>query len=120
MSAKNPMNEWTIFHNPRCITSRNALALLRSKGVEPQVVDYLKHPPGERELKRVIKLLGIPASGLLRRRERLFKDLKLEGAGDGKAVAAMLEHPVLIERPVVIRSGRAVLARPPEKLLELL
>jgi arsenate reductase len=113
------MAGWTIYHNPRCATSRKALALLRERGIEPRIVEYLKTPPGAAELKRLVKMLGIPAAGLLRRREPEYKRLKLEGADDARAIAAMAEHPILIERPVVIKGQRAVLARPPARLLEL-
>lgn len=84
------------------------------------MIDYLKTPPGASGLAALLKQLGIPARQLLRKKEPLFKELRLEQADDPAALAAMIEHPVLMERPVVVRGGKAVLGRPPEKVLELL
>jgi len=114
------MADWTLLHNPRCHTSRKALALLRENGFEPKIVEYLKTPPSPAELQDLVKMLGFPATHLLRRKEREFKELKLDGANDAQAIEAMAKHPILIERPLVIKGGRAILARPPEKLLEWL
>jgi arsenate reductase len=113
------MANWTIFHNPRCITSRKALALLREAGIEPKIVEYLKTPANAAELKRLVKALGFPATDLPRHKEPQFKALKLDQADEARAIEAMAEHPILIERPVVLKDGRAILARPPEKPREL-
>ncbi len=114
------MTGWTIYHNPKCITSRRALALLREHGIEPEVIEYLKTPPGADGLKALLKKLKMPAGQLLRKKEGLFKQLKLDPENDAAALAAMAKHPVLMERPVVVRGARAVLGRPPERVLELL
>lgn len=114
--------EITIYHNPRCAKSRAALALLRSHGVEPRVVEYLKTPPSARELARILKLLGIEARALLRTKEPIYRQAGLARA-DLKPAAlidAMVRHPVLIERPLIVAGERAVVARPPEKALTLL
>ena len=112
----------TIWHNPRCSKSRAALALLRERGIEPEVVEYLKTPPDAAELKRVLALLGMPPRALLRTGEAAYKagGLADPSRDDDALVAAMAATPVLIERPVVLANGRAVLGRPPERVLDVL
>lgn len=115
------MTDITIWHNPRCSKSRNTLALLEAKGMTPQVVRYLETPPTAADLTRVIKQLDLRAFDLLRRGEAICKELGLsETTPDSEVIAAMVEHPILIERPVVIAGDRAVLGRPPENALALL
>jgi len=114
------MSEVTIWHNPRCSKSRAALTLLQTQGVEPRIVRYLDAPPDAAELRRVLGLLGMTPAELLRRGEPLVQELELAGAEDAQLIAAMADHPALIERPVVIRAQRAVLGRPPERVLEIL
>ena len=111
-----------IYHNPRCSKSRQALELLRERGVEPEVVEYLKSPPDEATLTRLLKQLGIAPRDLLRTKEPEYKALGLGDAGldDAALIRAMVRHPKLIERPIVVEGRRAVLGRPPEKVLELL
>jgi len=110
-----------IYHNPRCSKSRSALELLRTRGIEPQVIEYLRTPLDERELADLLSRLGLPASALLRRKEALFKrqygDRELTEAECLKALAT---HPELLERPIVVRGEHGVLARPPERVLDLL
>ena len=112
--------EFVIYHNPRCSKSRDALALLQQRGIEPTIIEYLKTPPTEDELRDVIKKLGIKPEALLRKGEDVFKETfasrKLSGE---KWIVAMAENPILIERPIVIRGDRAVVGRPPERVNEL-
>ena len=110
------------FHNPRCTKSRGALALLRERGIEPEVVDYQSAPPSAEELKQVIALLGIPARSLLRTGEEEYKTLGLADPlkTDEELIDAMHAHPILIERPIFVHGGRAVIGRPVENVLDLL
>ena len=109
-----------IYHNSRCSKSRSALALLEGRDVE--VIHYLDTPPDIAELKRLLRLLGIPARQLLRSGEAVYKDLGLaDPALDDEAlVAAMAAHPILIERPIVVANGKAAIGRPPEAVLAIL
>jgi len=116
-----PMSDFTIYHNPRCSKSRNTLALLEENGVSPEVVLYLETPPGAAQIKALLSKLGISAADLVRRGEDEYKAAGLDkSSSDAEIVAAMAEHPRLIERPIVVRGDRAVLGRPPENALELL
>ena len=112
----------TIYHNPRCSKSRQTLEILRSKGVEPEIVLYLEAPLSKPKLVDLLTKLDISAAQLVRRSEQDFKDKKL-GAVDiseAQLIEAMLKNPQLIERPIVVVGDRAVLGRPPENVLELL
>ena len=110
------------FHNPRCTKSRGALALLRERGIEPEVVDYQSAPPSVEELTQVITLLGIPARALLRTGEEEYKALGLDDPlkTDEELIAAMHAHQILIERPIFVHGGCAVIGRPVENVLDLL
>lgn len=110
------------WHNPRCRKSREALALLHEKGVEPTVREYLKQPPGVEELRTVITALGLSsARDLMRTKEAEYKDQGLKDITDeADLVAAMAATPKLIERPVLIHAGQAALGRPPEAVLEII
>jgi arsenate reductase len=112
----------TIYHNPRCSKSRQTLELIRDQGHEPLIVDYLTSPPDANTLKQLIQMLGIPARELLRDQEQEYKKAKLDSltATDDAIIHAMLTYPRLIERPIVVANGRAVLGRPPENVLTLL
>jgi len=112
----------TIYHNPRCSKSRETLALLRQQGIEPSVVEYLKQPPSNNELQAILKQLGISPRELLRKGESDYKELKLSDTtlSDQQLVSAMVSHPTLIERPIVIHNNKAALGRPPENILEIL
>ncbi|MFT4151585.1 MAG: arsenate reductase (glutaredoxin) [Paracoccaceae bacterium] len=116
------MDGITIWHNPRCGTSREVLAMIRAAGAEPQVVDYLHTPPTRADLLAVLARAGLCVRDLLRRKEPLAAELGLTGAGaeEGRIVEAMLAHPVLIERPVVITPDGVALCRPAERVLGLL
>lgn len=112
----------TIYHNARCGKSRATLALLRERGIEPSVIDYLKNPPDAAGLARLLHLLGLAPRALMRSNEPDYRALGLDAAGLGDAalIAAMVAHPILIQRPIVVAGARAVVARPPEKVLEIL
>lgn len=115
------MEKITIWHNPRCSKSREALLLLEDNGCEKEVVKYLESTPSKEELKNVLSMLGISARELMRTKEDLYKELDLQNETDEeKLIGAMVANPKLIERPVVIKNGKAIIARPPEKALELL
>ena len=115
------MSDVTIYHNPRCSKSRNTLALLEEKGVEPEVVLYLETQPDEAEIRALLQKLDIAASQLVRKGEDEFKASGLDtDSSEDDLIKAMAEFPRLIERPVVVRGNRAVLGRPPENVLELL
>jgi arsenate reductase (glutaredoxin) len=113
----------TIYHNSRCSKSRRALALLEERGIQPRVVDYLKYPPEPVELRRLLTLMDLAPMDLVRRNESAFKEAGLDctNPSDDMIVDAMVANPVLIERPiVVVDDARAVIGRPPERVLELL
>ena len=112
----------TIYHNPRCSTSRNALALLQERGIEPRVIEYLKTPPSRAELKAIAKATGEPLRALVRAKQAEYAELGLEDTAltDDQLIDAMLAHPVLINRPIVVTSRGARLGRPLERVLEVL
>ena len=111
----------TIYHNPRCSKSRQTLELLRSKGIEPQVVLYLEDKLDKSTLIKLIDLLGITAEQLVRKSEAEFKDhFASKQLSEDDYIEAMLSHPKLIERPIVVIGERAVLGRPPENVLDLI
>jgi arsenate reductase len=112
----------TIYHNSRCSKSRGALELLQERGLSPNVVFYLETPPDAAMLKKLLKQLGISARDLLRKQETEYTELKLADTtlSDDALIAAMVSHPRLIERPIITDGKRAVIGRPPEKVLELL
>jgi arsenate reductase (glutaredoxin) len=115
-------NSVTIWHNPKCGTSRKVLELIRAKGVEPTIVDYLKTPPSVAEIMAVLEEMGGKPRDLLRRRGTPYDELGLDdqNLGDVALVAAMHAHPILIERPVVRTAKGTRLCRPPERLKEIL
>lgn len=108
-----------IWHNPRCSKSRRALELLEERGVELRVVRYLDDPPSRQRLEEVLDLLGIEPQALVRKGESVYAELGLADADRERLLTAMVEHPVLIERPVIVADDRAVVGRPPERALEL-
>jgi len=110
----------TIYHNPRCSKSHAALALLRERGVEPRIVEYLKTPPGAAELRRILALLGLRPRQLLRPAEAKAAGLDDPGLSDEALVAAMTVNPAIIERPIVVAGEQARIGRPPERILDLL
>lgn len=111
-----------IYHNPRCSKSRETLQLLQGRGVEPEVIKYLDTPPSREELTGLLAMLGLEPRDLMRRKEAVYRELGLDDAAltRDQLIQAMLEHPVLIERPIVVANGKAALGRPPERVLEVL
>jgi len=111
-----------IYHNPRCSKSRATLQLLLDKGIQPTVFEYLKTPPSAADLEDVLNQLGMEPRELMRKGEDAYKQAGLDNpALDRQAlIAAMVEHPILIERPIVMANGKAAIGRPPEKVLEIL
>ncbi|GAK29490.1 arsenate reductase (glutaredoxin) [Serratia liquefaciens] len=117
------MKNVTIYHNPRCSKSRETLALLEQHGVKPDVVLYLETPPSVDQLKKLLKELGFSsARELMRKKEDLYKDLKLadENLSEAQLLQAMVDNPKLIERPIVVKGTQARIGRPPEQVLEIL
>ncbi|AGA35029.1 Arsenate reductase [Thioalkalivibrio nitratireducens DSM 14787] len=111
-----------IYHNPRCSKSRATLSLLREQGIEPEIVEYLKAPPDRETLAGLIRRLGIRPRDLLRTGEAEYRELGLKdpALSDEQLIQAMVEHPKLIERPIVVHRGQARIGRPPERVLEIL
>jgi arsenate reductase (glutaredoxin) len=111
-----------IWHNPKCSTSCRVLDMIRAAGIEPRVVDYVKTPPSAAEIKTVLNEMGITPRELLRRRGTPYDELGLAdpGTSDAALIAAMAEHPILIERPVVRARTGTRLCRPPERVREIL
>lgn len=116
------MTEAILYHNPRCSKSRGALELLQENGVEPRIVRYLETPPDLATLRELLGKLGMAPRELLRRSEDEYRELNLaDPALDDEAILkAMVEHPKLIERPILVVGARAVVGRPPERVLELI
>ena len=110
----------TIYHNPRCTKSRETLALLEKKGLKPTVVEYLKDPPSAAELARIVKLLGVPASAILRKVEAKDAGIDPDKLSEKDLIAAMVKHPAVIERPIVVTGTKAAVGRPPENVQKIL
>ncbi|HVN85896.1 MAG TPA: arsenate reductase (glutaredoxin) [Candidatus Binatia bacterium] len=112
----------TIYHNPRCSKSRGALQILRDRGIEPTVIEYLQTPPDAKTLDRLLRLAGVEPRAAMRKQEKEYKELRLDNPTlpREQLIAAMVKHPVLIERPIVVRGDKAVIARPPERVEEIL
>ncbi|MDX1369178.1 arsenate reductase (glutaredoxin) [Pseudomonas sp.] len=116
------MTDLTLYHNPRCSKSRGALQLLEERGLTPTIVRYLETPPSAAQLNDLLGKLGIGARQLLRSGEDEYRTLNLAdpGLSEAQLVEAMVAHPKLIERPILIAGSKAVIGRPPEKVLEIL
>lgn len=112
----------TIYHNPKCGTSRNTLALIRDSGIEPEVIEYLKTPPDRDTLQALIAATGQPVIEAVRTKEAVFTELQLGNPGvtDAQLIDAMLAHPVLINRPIVVTPLGTRLCRPAEAVLDIL
>ena len=117
------MPKTTIYHNPRCGKSRQTLSLLHEKGIDPNIVEYLKTPPTANELDSILKKLNLTPEQVLRTKEPTFKTLNLK-SGDSRSrkdwIKIMVQNPILIERPIVIHGVKAALGRPPENVLKIL
>ncbi|WP_411562683.1 arsenate reductase (glutaredoxin) [Pseudomonas shirazensis] len=116
------MTDLTLYHNPRCSKSRGALELLEARGLTPHIVRYLETPPDAATLTALLSKLGISARQLLRSGEDEYKALELANPAltEAQLIAAMVAHPKLIERPILVAGDKAVIGRPPEKVLEIL
>ncbi|WP_416899962.1 MAG: arsenate reductase (glutaredoxin) [Minwuia sp.] len=112
----------TIYHNPRCSKSRETLGLLKDKGIEPTVIEYLKTPPSAAEIADILAKLGRTPRELMRTKEAEYKEQGLDDPSldDGKLINAMVDTPKLMERPVVLANGKAAIGRPPESVLDIL
>jgi len=112
----------TIYHNPACGTSRNVLAMIRERGVEPKIIEYLKTPPSSEKLRSLLAQMRMPARDLLRKRGTPYQELGLDDPkwSESELVEFMMKHPILIERPIVETPKGARLCRPKEKALEIL
>ena len=110
-----------IFHNPRCSKSRSTLAILEENKEEIEIVEYLKSSPSEEDIKNILSMLGLAPLQLIRKGEAIYKsDFKGKDLSDGEWIQAMVEHPILIERPIVIKNGKAMIGRPPESVISIL
>lgn len=112
----------TIYHNPRCSKSRQTLQLLNDNGIEPKIIEYLNTPPSESTLKEIISLLGVSPRNIMRKNEDIYKTSGANdpSLNDSQLIKLMVEHPKLIERPIVIANGKAALGRPPENVLDII
>jgi arsenate reductase len=110
----------TMYHNPRCNTSRKTLALLREKGIEPQIVEYLKTPYTAAQLKTLLGQLKMPASKLVRKKEAAAAGIDPSKLSEDQLIAAMVKNPIVVERPIVVSGQKAALGRPPEAVLAVL
>ncbi len=111
-----------IYHNPRCTKSRQTLQLLQEKGIQPEIVEYLKTPPSAADLSSLLNQLGMEPRELMRKGESEYKDNGLDDKSLDRQtlIDAMVRHPILIERPIVVANGKAKIGRPPEAVLEIL
>ncbi len=116
------MSKVIIYHNPRCSHSRQTLALLESLGYQPKVIEYLQTPPSVTELKQILKMLGMKPRDLMRQKESEYKSLGLDdhNLSESALLQTLHEHPILIERPIVIIDKQACIARPAETLMEII
>jgi arsenate reductase len=112
----------TIYHNPRCSKSRATLQLLRDRGIEPRIIEYLRTPLSAAELRDLAAALGVAARALLRSGEPEYRDLGLadDALGETQILEALATHPKLLQRPIVVAGGKARIGRPPERVLEIL
>lgn len=115
------MSSYTLYHNPRCSKSRQALQLLEDRGIEPRIVRYLEDPPDEATLRELVKKLGLErAHDLVRTKEKEYREAGLaKDSDDDTVIRAIHRYPKLLERPVLVKGKRAVIGRPPENVLEL-
>ncbi|XBS69271.1 arsenate reductase (glutaredoxin) [Acerihabitans sp. KWT182] len=116
------MTDITLYHNPACGTSRNTLALIRQRGFEPAIIEYLKTPPDHEQLTRLIEAMDIPVRALIRANNELYQQLGLHEArwSDSQLIDFMVSHPILINRPIVVTPLGSRLCRPKERVLEIL
>lgn len=120
MSMQN--TQITIYHNPRCSKSRKTLQLLHERGYEPKIIEYLKTPPSSDALNTILQQLKMEPRDLMRTKEPIYKQINLDNPGlsHTELIDALIEHPILIERPIVLANGKAALGRPPENVFNIL
>jgi arsenate reductase len=109
-----------MYHNPRCNTSRKTLALLREKGVEPEIIEYLKTPYTAAQLKQLLHQLKMPASALVRKKEAAAAGIDPKAMSEEELIAVMVKNPIIVERPIVVSGKKTALGRPPEAVLSVL
>ncbi len=111
-----------IYHNPRCTKSRQTLELLKSKGLEPEVIEYLKNPPSAKELDQILSSLNVEPQAITRKSEELYQQLELSQKKLNRQewIEVLVKNPILIERPIVMNGKKAAVGRPPENVLEIL
>lgn len=110
-----------IYHNPHCSKSREALSLLKKEGVDPEIIDYLKTPPNEAKIRELLYMLGMKPEEIIRKKEKIFQEnYKDKQFTDDEWIEILCENPVLIERPIVVENGKAVIGRSAEKVMELM
>lgn len=112
----------TIYHNPRCSKSRQTLELIRNKGIDPEIVEYLVTPPSANKMKQLLAMLDMQPEQIMRKGEAIYKELGLKEASLNKTelIKTLVENPKLIERPIVVNGDKAALGRPPENVLDIL
>lgn len=112
----------TLYHNPKCSKSRQTLELLGEQGITPEIIEYLKFPPTAEKLQEILALLGIAPRDLMRRKEDVYTECKLDNPSltNDELIGFMVKHPILIERPIVLANGKAAIGRPPEQVLEII
>ncbi len=115
------MKKVTIWHDPRCSKSREAMTILEENGSQCEVVEYLETKPNEAEIRKVLQMLGLSARELMRTKEDIYKELNLkEEESEAKLIAAMAEHQKLIERPIIIKNSKAIIGRPTSIILDFI
>jgi len=114
------MMKVTIYHNPSCSNSRKALDIIRSKGIEPEIIEYLKTPLSPEELRHLIRQMKVPVRDVMRTQEPVYAEMKLDGADDDTLLAEIAAHPILLNRPIVVTTKGARLCRPGELVSDLL
>lgn len=110
----------TIYHNPRCSKSRQTLALIEENGISPEIVEYLDTPPSQARLKEIVAALGVAPQEIIRKKEAKEEGVDVSGLSDAALIKAMVEHPRIIERPIVVSGQKATMGRPPENVLTIL
>ena len=116
------MAEWSIYYNPKCASCRKALEILKEKNITPRIIEYLHNPPSIKDLNLLLKKLRVTPAEIIRSKEPMYEKLKLNQGekSRGDLLRAISEHPVLLQRPIVVCDYRAVIARPPEKVLDII
>jgi len=113
------MSHWKIYHNPQCSKSREVLGLLQARGIQPEIIEYLKQPPTSKELRELVLKLGLPSSAIVRTKEELYQQLNFDVNSLETVVENLAKHPKLLERPIVVKDQVAVIGRPVENIEKL-